>query len=113
MGQYLTPEERAILHILRQTLAIGLIVALGALVTALTHGATLQGTVIAVVSSFATVMLGAVGKYLRATKQTTAAGAIQGILNQLPGASLPQTPTPPVNTSPTQQPPPSMPVNQG
>ena len=114
MGQYLTPLERTLLHIIRESLAVALIVALGALVTAMTHGATWQAAVIAFTASFATVILTAVGKYLEAHHQGAAASAVQQIESQLPVIpTAPQPAQPPMNTSPTQQPPPSMPVNQG
>ena len=96
MGKYLTPGERTMLHIIRNSLAFALIVGIGALVTAMTHGATLQETLIAGVSSFLTILLGALLKYLQATGQQGAASAVEQIEKDLP--VLPPTPpAPPAN----------------
>lgn len=100
MGQYLTPGERTILHIIRESLAVALIVAIGALVTAITHGATWQADIIAMVSSFATVVFTAILKYFQATGQAGASSATQQILNQLPVVP-PTPPTPPTPPSPS------------
>lgn len=94
MGKYLTPAERTMLHIIRNSLAFALIVGIGALVTAMTHGATLQETLIAGASSFLTVLLGALLKYLQATGQQGAANATEQIEKDLP-VIPPSPPTPP------------------